>query len=314
MLGSLPVDAAFPHQVFHGRAVIFDMEHLRDPGQSIGVATERSACSLDCWVERLSGADLPILRATARQFSRMAAEDDEDLSPRDIAQVVLRDPLMTAKLYVHLQRVTGARKLADITTVDRNIVMLGVPPFLRAFAQAPLIEDALRGNTPALVGLIHVIQRARRAAEIAGKFAAWRNDRNFEEIMISAMLHDLAEMSIWWYAPALALEVEGRLAANPQLRSVSAQEAVLGIRLNGLQIELIRHWGLPGLLVKMMDDAHAESPGVRNVVLAVNIARHSMHGWDNAALPDDYKEAAELLSTTPERIMEMVQPSQALAG
>lgn len=314
MLGIAPVGAAFPPQVFHGTAVVLEMEHLRDPCQSLDVAAERIACNLECWVERLSGADLPILRATARQFARMAAEGDEELSPRDIAQVVLRDPMMTAKLYVHLQRVTGARKLADITTVDRNIVMLGVPPFLRAFAQAPLIEDVLRGNTPALFGLIRVIQRARRAAEIAGQFAAWRNDRNFEEIMISAMLHDLAEMSIWWYAPALALEVEGRLAANPQLRSVNAQETVFGIRLNGLQIELIRSWGLPGLLVRMMDDEHAESPGVRNVLLAVNIARHSMHGWDNAALPDDYKEAAELLSTTPERIRELVQPSHATDG
>ena len=173
------------------------MEHLRDPCESNGVAAERTACSLDGWIERLSGADLPILRATARQFARMAAEGDDELSPRDIAQIVLRDPMMTAKLYVHLHRVTGGRTLADITTVDRNIVMLGVPPFLRAFAQSPQIEDVLRGNTPALVGLIRVIQRARRAAEIAGQFAAWRNDRNFEEIMISAMLHDLAEMSIW---------------------------------------------------------------------------------------------------------------------
>ena len=55
-----------------------------------------------------------------------------------------------------------------------------------------------------------------------------------------------------------------------------------------------------------MDDAHAGHPRVRNVMLAVNIARHSMSGWDNAALPDDFRDAAEFLSTTPEHVLELI--------
>ena len=32
------------------------------------------------------------------------------------------------------------------------------------------------------------------------------------------------------------------------------------------------------------------------MALAVRLARHSAAGWDNAALPDDYSDAAELLN------------------
>ena len=132
--------------------------------------------------------------------------------------------------------------------------------------------------------------------------------------MISAMLHDLAEMLVWCYAPLLAIEMQGLLDANPQLRSATAQKAVLGVKLIDLQLELVRRWRMPELLVRMMDDGHADNPRVRNVMLAVNIARHSMHGWDNAALPDDFTAAAQLLSTTPEHVEDLVRPEEVLSA
>lgn len=254
-----------------------------------GEAPGFTAGNLESWVIRLSDTNLPILRSTARQFTRLVAEEEDTLSPRDVVDIVLRDPLMTAKAYVHLKQVVGDRKLGEITTVGGIVVMLGAMPFLRAFQSPPLVEETMRRNIPALSGLIHVMQRARRAANIAGAFAAWRNDSGFEELMVSAMLHDLAEMLLWCCAPALALEMRRRLEADPSLRSATVQHDVIGSGLNELQHALVRHWRLPSLLVSLMDDAHADNPRVRNVMLAINIARHSMHGWDNAALPDDYE-------------------------
>jgi hypothetical protein len=44
-----------------------------------------------------------------------------------------------------------------------------------------------------------------------------------------------------------------------------------------------------------MKDASGHQQRERNVSLAINLARHSANGWDDAALPDDYKELAALL-------------------
>jgi hypothetical protein len=41
---------------------------------------------------------------------------------------------------------------------------------------------------------------------------------------------------------------------------------------------------------------HAENPRVRNVQLAVDLARHSANGWTDPALPDDYQAISELLN------------------
>ena len=39
-----------------------------------------------------------------------------------------------------------------------------------------------------------------------------------------------------------------------------------------------------------------------NVSLAVRLARHSAHGWDDPALPDDYVAIGRLLNITPEAV------------
>jgi hypothetical protein len=44
-----------------------------------------------------------------------------------------------------------------------------------------------------------------------------------------------------------------------------------------------------------MEDEASGLTRVKNVAIAVNLARHSAHVWDDAALPDDYKDVASLL-------------------
>ena len=54
-------------------------------------------------------------------------------------------------------------------------------------------------------------------------------------------------------------------------------------------------WRLPSLLVRITDDRHADDLQVRNVLLAIRVARHSAYGWYDPALPDDVHDIAELL-------------------
>ena len=81
---------------------------------------------------------------------------------------------------------------------------------------------------------------------------------------------------------------------------------MFGFSFDELQTELAIKWKLPGLLLTLMNDTNAQSPRVRNVVLAVNLARHSANGWDDAALPDDYKNIGELLRVPAEQVKAMV--------
>jgi hypothetical protein len=60
------------------------------------------------------------------------------------------------------------------------------------------------------------------------------------------------------------------------------------------------------LLLELIDDDNAHLPRVQNVSLAVRLARHSAHGWEDPALPDDFADIGKLLNITPEAVMQRI--------
>ena len=129
---------------------------------------------------------------------------------------------------------------------------------------------------------------------------------HFEEVRFAALLRDLAEILMWCFAPGEMLKIKVLQEQDKTMRSGSAQEQVLGFRLVALQKELVKEWKLPALLLNLMDAENSQKVRVRNVVMADRLARHSSHGWDDAALPDDYKDIGALLSMKVEDVMDIV--------
>ena len=114
-------------------------------------------------------------------------------------------------------------------------------------------------------------------------------------------------MLLWCHAPALALRIQELQRADPGLRSAAAQLAVLNVDLADLQQALMKAWRLPELLIRISDDRHADSPSVRNVTLALRLARHTSQGWDNPAIPDDVTEIAGLLNLSEAAALQLVR-------
>jgi hypothetical protein len=154
---------------------------------------------------------------------------------------------------------------------------------------------------------MEVMNRAHCAALYAHDWSAVRHDIKADEVAIAALLHDLAEMLIWCFAPELALRIFDMLQADSTLRTRDAQQTVLGFRALELQNALMLEWKLAAMLQSLMDDAHATHSRQMNVVLAVNLARHSAHGWRNPALPDDYMAIQKFLNLQEEDVMERIQ-------
>ena len=238
------------------------------------------------WVRALDAVEIPVLGRTVEDLARLR-EREEQVVARDIARVLLHDPLFTLRVLRYLQAHRRAAQTADITTIEHALMMIGISPFFAHFDALPAIESRLAGQPRALEGFMRVACRAHQAALYARDWALVRHDLNADEVAIAALLHDLAEMLLWCFAPEMALHISAMLRADRSLRSSEAQLRVLGFRLAQLQDALIAGWGLAPLLRTLMDDMHATNPRVINVALAVDLARHSALGWTDAALPDD---------------------------
>ncbi|HMW16738.1 MAG TPA: HDOD domain-containing protein [Accumulibacter sp.] len=261
---------------------------------------------LEGWLKFFSEAELPILRHTARQLASVRG-DLERVNGRDITAIVLHDPLLALRVLAFIQEFRSRHLHREITNIAHAVLMLGVEPFFRKFDQPLTLEAKLSDKPAALLGVLQVIVRTQRASRYAHEWAFARYDLNVEEVALAALLHDTAEILLWCFAPEQAMDIQGQLRADKSLRSAHVQQQVLGFSLADLQLALCHAWHLPELLITLMDDANAHLPRVQNVKLAVDLARHSVDGWSNPAIPDDLAAIQRLLNVDYPTLLERLQ-------
>jgi HD-like signal output (HDOD) protein len=265
---------------------------------------------LGAWTVHFRHAEIPVLASTAEALEALRTNEDK-VDANGIGEMIAGDPLMTLKVLAHAATHRPSRVVTDAETVTAALVMMGITPFFRAFGAQPTVEQRLADLPEALEGLQAVLRRAHRGANFALGFAVHRMDHDAAVIHEAALLHDFAEMLLWCHAPALALRIRAAQQADATLRSSTIQQQVLNIELTDLQQALMRTWRLPELLISISDGKHADQPRVRNVALAVRLARHTAKGWDNAALPDDIADIAALLNLSPAAARHLVDGIEA---
>ena len=264
---------------------------------SVPYLTEPLA-DLVAWTRYFRQAQMPVLAATALALEELRAKED-DVDAVMLAALIETDPFMTLKLMALVASRRQPGEITDTETVVSSLVMMGISPFFRNFGVQSTVEAHLHDQPKALEHLYSLLTRAKRAGHFALGFAVHRGDTDAGVIQQAAFLHDFAEMLMWCHAPTLMLEIREMQHVNPTLRSASLQRFVFNIDFDDLRQSLMHLWHLPELLVRISDGKHPNHPIVRNVVLAVRLARHTAKGWDNAALPDDFNDVAQLLNVAP---------------
>lgn len=268
--------------------------------------------TIESYISFFAQAPLPVLKHTVKELQSMR-EREEDINGRTVAALVLSDPMMTLKVLIHIEANRRARQNHDITTIERAIMMMGISPFLREFADLPTIEMQLASHPKALVGVLRVISRARRAARYARDWAIMRHDLDVDEITVASLLSEVTEILCWSFAPELTQQVYDLQHADHSLRSALAQRSVFNFSAKELQLALVHRWHLPELLVSMMDERLIGNARVRTVQLANSLARHTAQGWDNPAIPDDLSAIEALIHVGRDNLLARLQvPHEAL--
>lgn len=273
-------------------------------------ATQPRPESVAGWIDLFTQADIPVLRQTANRLA-LLRKDQRQLNASSIASVVTDDPLMTVKLMRYMQSHKSRHQMQELLDVKQVLLMIGLETFFREVTTDRVAEDCLAGHHEAQVHFLQTVRRAQRAACYATDWAQRIHNLHAEEVKVSALLTHVSEILMWCFNPLPMLDIRRRQAMDRSRRSKAVQIQVLGFAGVELQRQLILDWCLPELLLSLMDPAQATLPQVRNVNLAVRLARHSAHGWHDAALPDDMHEIADLLHMEPGRVMSLVKTGPA---
>ena len=256
------------------------------------------------WVEFLSAAQVPVLQRSIDEIEHLKA-DIEKVTIKDLSRVVLDDPMMALKVMSLLQRYREHKSSvsSEVTTFGGVLMMIGIQPFFEHFKELYSIESVLAGDDNALDNVLNVIDRSRYAARYAYEMAIKRYDIDPYEVHIATLLHSTAEIMLWCFAPDRMRQIRALSLCYRHMRSARIQTYVMGFTFNELQTEMAQAWKLPELLVELMDQNNEENPRVRTVIIATNLARHSMNGLDDAALPDDYYDISNLLGVELEEVL-----------
>jgi HD-like signal output (HDOD) protein len=265
----------------------------------------RPLADVAAWTSHFRRAEIPVLRETVEALDALRA-NEERTDANSIGEMIGGDPLMTLKVLAYVSDHRGRSVVTGAETVIAALVMMGIPPFFRAFAVPTSVEDRLAATPEALVGLRRVLRRAHRGARFALALAVHRTDPHAATVHAAALLHEFAEMLLWCHAPQLALRIRAMQDADPTLRSSVAQRTVLRVELGELQQALVGAWRLPSLLAETAQEPQAGQTGARAVALGSRLARHTATGWDNAAVPDDVADVAAFLNLSPAAALELL--------
>lgn len=256
------------------------------------------------WMALLGDPDLPVCQSTITALEALKATQEQVL-PKDISTVVLRDPLMSLRVLRLLGDLRDQKRLrSDTTTIDHSLRMIGVSFFFSSFSELSSIEEVLAGNDTALAGFRRVARRGYIASHLAQEWAVDQYDMESEEVQVAALLHDVAEMLLWLRAPGAASEIDAIQEKNPDMRSAVAQNLVLGFPLRDAEHSLCDLWALPDLLTSLIGEKSLFSRRGETVALATRITRHILKSDTNPALPDDWKALAKLHTAVPSNSME----------
>lgn len=246
--------------------------------------------SLQQWVKFLGDEEMPVLAQTARQVAGIASHADTSFA--DLAQVVLMDSAMTARVLRLANSVYYNPSTKRITTVSRAIVMLGFDTVRSIALSIAMVDTLLRGR-----------RHERVLAEMAGAFhsavqakaiASGRGDVAPEEVFIATLLYRLGYMAFWCFPHGYedALDEAAARHVNP----AGAEREVLGFSLNELTAALNREWHLSDLLGQALEGHHGDNPRVAALEFGSRIAAAAnAYGWESSQARQAVARTAEFM-------------------
>jgi hypothetical protein len=267
--------------------------------------------TLDQWRDKLKPGDIPIFRHTHQRLDELFPRRDE-ISARDVANVVLADPLATLQVLHALNKRVMERYGTEVLTVEHALMMQGIGVYLDTARRLPVLEDTPAGkDAKSLAALQALARKAQHAAWQARDFAVLHTDIRAEEVEVAALLAFIPEFLLWLRAPGEATQLR-RL--QRQGLGQEAEKRLLGLPLKVLRLKLLEDWSIPPTTLDLLDDKNAER--ARQVILSacIHMAEHSERGWWDKDLMIDYVALAGVENTPMEVVVANAHTNAARAA
>jgi HD-like signal output (HDOD) protein len=264
---------------------------------------------LNAWLDRIRDQELPIFGKTAERIRDLTESEKSAVS--ELADAILCDQGMTAKLLRIANSVIFNTSGTQVTTVSRAIVMLGFDMVRQIALSVAFVDAFLRGRVHERVQ--REMARAFHAAVQARWLAARRHDAQPEEVFIAALLYRFGELAYWCFSGEAGDALDEALRRDPQ-HPGDVEQSLLGFRLAQLTAALTRDWRVSPLLQSVLKGGYTKRSREQAVVLAFRLAEGSEGGWGTERARARLKDVAGYLQLPLDEIVEPVMRNAAEAA
>jgi hypothetical protein len=253
---------------------------------------------LSAWLARLRDCEMPVFGRTVQELQEVVASESSSASA--LAQVILQDAAMTAKVLKLANSVWFNPGRQVIGTVSRAIVVLGFELVAQIAFSLALVDTLLVGKRRDRV--TKLMAYSFHAAVQARAIAQRRHDISPEEVFVAALLAQIGEMAFWCFSGSAGDVLEAALRV-PGCNEEEAQTAVLGFRLRQLTSSLAQDWKLGALARSVADGAGPMGSRERGITLAWALARAVEQGWDSPGARQAVKDLGFYLNEPVETLL-----------
>ncbi|HEX23020.1 MAG TPA: HDOD domain-containing protein, partial [Chromatiales bacterium] len=218
-------------------------------------------------IDEITARPLPVFAHSVRSFRQLRSEKTAPW--KHYGDIILKDPGLALQTLKQLQQASGKPREQEIAGMEQAAMLLGMECVQRLPTECPQIDEALQGQ--AREGYQRAVARAFHAAYQAWDWAHIKRDHAPDEVLLSALMHDSAELALWVNAPERIHQLR-RLTLRDKVPAAEAQYISLGDSLEHFGRRLAEKWNLPQLVHEALRPEYSNEPRVRGVVLAVQLA------------------------------------------
>lgn len=261
------------------------------------------------WVERISRQDMPAFGATVDGVRQVTG--DESASAARLAQVILQDAAMTAKVLKLANSAFYNSARQNISTISRAIVVLGFNAVAEMALGITLVDALLASGVRRRV--VEEMARSFHAAVQARSLAIAMGEGRAEEIFIAALLSRVGEMAFWCFGEDGARKLDAELD-KPGAEVDETQLRILGFRLRQITAGLVREWRL-GPMVQGVAEGNPRGERAEELVLETQRLSVAVeHGWESTRARESVRKLCELTGRQEKDLLERLMAQAAEAA
>lgn len=266
------------------------------------------------WLKKLTQQSMPVVGQTIAEINALTGNQDVDVN--QLAEVILRDPNLTA----HVLRVANSVQYNysnfPVNTVSRAIVIIGLKGMRAVCISLLMIDSLLRKEHKEQ--LLQLMAQGVHAATQARELVKQHDPESEEEVFVAGLLYNLGEMA--FLANETSNQSHDNLFSTDQQARRQAMDAVLGTSFKSISLALAKYWHLGDTLIEALSNSSASNTSatsnkkVQAVLLGERISRAALHGWSSPDAEAAIADVAEYATLEHDAAKEKVQASADLAS